>query len=125
MARAGRRSTPRAQPAALALGHRRVEVTYPVEQHRRISPRCSASSTRGPAACQPTRVRRAEGLDGEDDIGAHDARVEGEAALDVPAWHVEESRVPERRVVHGLNAPLDLRRPRGDLAGTRPVARRS
>jgi hypothetical protein len=66
----------------------------------------------GPAACQHhLRDARAEALDGEDDLGAHDARVEGEVALDVPAWHVEEVELPERRVVHGLSARPDLRRP--------------
>ncbi len=44
-------------------------------------------------------------------LGAHDARVEGEVALDAPAWHVEEVELPERRVVHGLSAPPNLRRP--------------
>jgi len=103
-----------AQPAALELGHRRVEVAHPVDQHLRISLQVLGQQQAGPAACQPhLRNARAEGLDREDDLGAHDARVEGEVALDVPAWHVLEVELPERRVVHGLSAPLDLRRPAG------------
>jgi hypothetical protein len=65
-----------APPAALELGHRRVEVAHPETQHRRISLQVLAQQQAGPAACQPhLRDARAEGLDGEDHLGARDARV--------------------------------------------------
>jgi hypothetical protein len=64
-----------AQPAALELGHRRVEVANPVNQHRRISLQVLGQQEAGPAACQPhLRDARDEGLDGEENLGAHDAR---------------------------------------------------
>jgi hypothetical protein len=78
MARAGCRARLGAQPAALELGHRRVEVAHPETQYRRISLQVLGQQA-WPAACQPhLRDSRAEGPDGEDDLGAHDARVEAD-----------------------------------------------
>jgi hypothetical protein len=50
-----------AQPAALELGHRRVEVAHPETQYRRISLQVLGQQA-VPAACQPhLRDSRAEG----------------------------------------------------------------
>jgi hypothetical protein len=47
-----------AQPAALELGHRRVEVANPVNQHRRISLQVLGQQEAGPPPVSPTCATR-------------------------------------------------------------------
>jgi hypothetical protein len=87
------RSPRRSSPAIVVS---RSPIRY--DQHRRISLRVLGQQQAGPPPSAAPAQRRFEGLDGEDDLGAHDARLFGEVAgtrYDMPITEFIELAVSE------------------------------